>query len=191
VTHLDYEGFFTLEGAVNYENGSSNPTGYFNVTLFNGTSAIPWITSISFEWLVVAGNCAKFGGMSFVEVDPFSEEEEYMFLPYVATLCDNKELNGQDTFSLTGGQLNEGPGEVFWTTSFDPEDPHFDGGSVNITSTAPSSSPSSSPSTSPSLTPSTSPSDGSKKSKNKQANNTDKKKKNNDKKKDGKKMLRG
>jgi hypothetical protein len=146
VTHLDYEGFFTLEGAVNYENGSSNPTGYFNVTLFNGTSAIPWITSISFEWLVVAGNCAKFGGMSFVEVDPFSEEEEYMFLPYVATLCDNKELNGQDTFSLTGGQLNEGPGEVFWTTSFDPEEDFFDGGSVNITRPAPSSPPTTSPS---------------------------------------------
>jgi hypothetical protein len=84
----------------------------------------------------VAGCCWK---LEFLgeEDDPGAFE-----VPYVVTLCDNKELSGQDTFLIMGGE----PGEVFWTTSFDPEEDFFDGGSVNITRPAPSSPPTTSPS---------------------------------------------
>jgi hypothetical protein len=145
------DNFYAIQGAVNYENGSSNPTGYFNITEnFSGTSN-PFFTSISFEWLVVAQNCAKFGGGLVFEGEEEGEggdDDEVFEEPYVVTLCDNKQQNGQDTFYLTFGV----PGEVFWSTSFDPVDEGdvFDEGSVNITSSTPSEAPSFAPSTWPS-----------------------------------------
>jgi hypothetical protein len=158
---------YALKGAVKYEYGSSNPTGYFNITFpFNGTSVLLF-TSISFEWLVVAENCAMFGGTDVIDV--FDEGgTEGIEAPYVVTLCDNKEeLNGQDTFFFMGGFPDDLG--VFWSTSFDPVDEEdlFDEGSVNITSSTTSSSPSTLPSSeeAPSFAPSTWPSHGSKKSK--------------------------
>jgi hypothetical protein len=102
-------------------------------------------------------------------------EEGEIVSSYVVTLCDSKDLNGQDTLKFV--QVFE-PGEVLWTTNVDLaiEDFYIVDGSVNI------------------ITPQVK----TKKNKNKnmkRTKNNPKKSKNMtkkmNKKKDGKKMIRG
>jgi hypothetical protein len=118
------------------------------------------------------------------------DEEEVFEAPYVVTLCDNKDLPGQDTLTFVPGFFAPA-GAVFWTTTYDIDEYYnlLDGGSVNITTPQVNITTPQVNITTPQVnitTPQVKP----KKNKDKkQGKNKESKEMN--KKKDGKKMLRG